>query len=61
MKAQHTKFETLKERLSLFHCNLIQHNFVLNMLSTDQIFKENVHPFDDVIDDVTKSLDKCHR
>ena len=24
------------------------------MLSTDQIFKESVHPFDDVIDDVIK-------
>ena len=39
----------------------IQHNFVLNMLSTNQFFKENVHPFDDVFDDVTKRYDICHR
>ena len=61
MKTQHIKFKILKEGLSLFYCNLIQHNFVLNMLSTDPICEENVHPFDDVIDDVTKSLDVCHR
>ena len=44
MKTQHIKFEILKERLILFYYNLIQHNFVLIMLSTDQICKENVHP-----------------
>ena len=60
MKTQHIKFEILKEGLSSFYCNLIQ-KIVLNMLSTDQICKENVHPFDDIIDDVTKSLDVCHR
>ena len=53
MKQQHIKFEILKDGLSLFYCNLIHHNFVLNMLLTDPICKENVHPFDDVIDDVT--------
>ena len=61
MKRLHIKFEILKEGLSSFYCNLIQKKFVLNMLSTDQICKENVDPFDDVIDDVTKSLDVCHR
>ena len=61
MKTQHIKFEILKERLRLFYCNFIQHNFVLNMFSIGQICKENFHPFRDVIDDVTKSLDACHR
>ena len=61
MKTQHIKIEILKEGLSSFYCNLIQKKIVLNMLSTDQICKENVHPFDDVIDDVTKSLDVCQR
>ena len=57
MKTQHIKFETLKERLSLFDCNLIQHNFVLNIFSIGQICKENFHPFGEVMDDVTKNLD----
>ena len=61
MKMQHIKFEILKEGLSSFYCNLMQKKFVLNMLSTDQICKENVHPFDDAIDDVTISLDVCNR
>ena len=61
MKTQHIKFEILKEGLSLFYCNLIQHNLVLNLLSTDQMRKENVHPFDDGTDDVTKSLDVYYR
>ena len=54
MKTQHIKFEILKERLSLYYCNFIQHNFVLNMLSTGQICKENVHPFRELIDDALK-------
>ena len=53
MKTQHIKFEILKEILSLFYCYLIQHNSVLNMLSTGQICKVNFHPFGDVMDDVT--------
>ena len=32
MKTQHIKFEIQNERLTLFNCNLIQFNFVLNML-----------------------------
>ena len=54
MKTQHIKFEILKERLSLYYCNLIQHNFVLDMFSIGQICEENFHPFGDVMDDVTK-------
>ena len=61
MKTQHIKFEILQERLRLFYCNFIQHNFVPNMFSTGQICKENFHPFGGVMDDVTKSLDACHR
>ena len=61
MKSQHIKFEILKERLSLFYCNLIQHNFVLYMLSNGQICKVNIRPFGEIIDDVTKILDVCHR
>ena len=61
MKTQHIKFETLKERLLLFYCNFIQYYFVLNMFSIGQICKEKFHPFGDVMDDVTKSLDACHR
>ena len=61
MKTQHLKFEILKERLSLFYCNHIQLNFVLNMLSIGQICKQIFHPFEDVKDDVTRSLDVCHR
>ena len=52
MKTQ--KIDILKERLSLFYCNLIQHNFVLNMFSIGQICKENFHQFGDIMDDVTK-------
>ena len=48
MKTQHIKFDILKERLSLFYCNLIQHNFVLDMFSIGQICEENFHPFGDV-------------
>ena len=61
MKTQHVKFQILKQRLSLFYCNLIQNNFVLNMFSISQICKENFHPFSDVMNDVTKRLDVCHR
>ena len=60
MNTQHIKFEILKERLRLFYCNLIQNNFVLGMFSIGQICTENFHPFGDVMDDVTKSLDVCH-
>ena len=41
--------------------NFIQHNFVLNTFSIDQICNENFHSFGDVMDDVTKSLVACHR
>ena len=61
MKTQHIKFEILKERLSLYYCTLIQHYFGLNKLSTGQICKENIHPFGEIIDDVTESLNVCHR
>ena len=61
MQTQHIKFEILKRRLRLFYCNFIQHNFVLNMCSIGQICKDNFHAFGDVMDDVTKSLDACHR
>ena len=57
MKTQHTKFDILKERLSLFYCNLIQHYFELNMFSIGRICKEKFHPFVDVMDDVIKILD----
>ena len=60
-ETQHIKFEILREGLSSFYCNLIQKFFVPNMFSTDQICNENVHPFVDVVDDVTKNLDVCHR
>ena len=60
MKTQHIKFKILKERLSLFYCNLVQHNFVLDMFSVGQICEENFHPFGDVMDGVTKNLDACH-
>ena len=59
MKTQHIKFRILKERLCLFYCNLVQHNFVLDIFSIGQIFEENFHPFGDVMDDVTKNLDAC--
>ena len=48
-------------------CNLIQLNFVRNILVIGQICDANFHPFGDVIpfgdvrDDVTRSLDVCHR
>ena len=57
---QHIQFEILKERLSLFNCNLKQHNFVLNMFPVGPICKENNHPFGEVMEDVTKNLDVCH-
>ena len=60
MKTQRIKFEILKERLSLLYCNLIQHDFVLNMFSIGQICNENLHAFGNVMDDVTKHLDVCH-
>ena len=61
MKTQHIKFELLNERLSVFKCNLIQLNFVLNMLffvlnMISRICDANFHPFGDVRDDVTRSL-----
>ena len=58
---QHIKFEILNDRLSLFFCYLILFNFVLNMLVIGQICNANYHPFGDGRDDVTKSLDVCHR
>ena len=61
MKTQHIKFEILNERLSVFKCNLILLNFVLNVLVFGRIYDANFHPFGDVRDDVTKSLDVCHR
>ena len=54
MKTQHIKFEILKERQSLFDCDLKQHNFVRNMISIGQSCKEKNHPFVEVLDDVTK-------
>ena len=61
MKMQHIKFEILNERLSEFKWNLIQLNFVQNMLVIGRMCKANFHPFGDVRDDVTSSLDVCHR
>ena len=61
MKTQQIKLVVLKERLRLFSYNFIQHNFVLNMFSIGQICKENFHLFGDVMDDITKTLDACHR
>ena len=61
MKTQHIKFEILNERLSVFKCNLIQLNFVLNILLIGRICDANFHPFGDVRDDVTRSLNVCHR
>ena len=52
MKMQHINFEILKARLSLFYCNHIQLNFVLNMFSTGKICKEIFHPFGVVMNDV---------
>ena len=61
MKTQHIDFVILNERLSVFKCNLIQLNFVQNILVIGLIFDANFLPFGDVWDDVTKSLDVCHR
>ena len=64
MKTQHIKFEILNKRLTLFKCNLIQFNFVLNTLVLDRICNANFHTFGDVRDDVPRSLDVhdvCHR
>ena len=59
MKTQHIKFEILNERLSVFKRNLIQLNFVQNILVISRICDANFHPFGDVRDDVTRSLDVC--
>ena len=61
MKTQHIQFEILNERLSVFKCNLIQLNFVQNILVIGRICDANFHPFYDIRDDVTRSLDVCHR
>ena len=61
MKTQHIKFEILHERLSVFKCNLIQLNFVQNILVIGRICDANFHPFGNVRDDVTRSLDVSHR
>ena len=58
-KTTRIKFEIPIEKLSLFYCNFIQRNFVLNMCLIGQICKENCHPFGDVRDDITRSLDVC--
>ena len=52
MKTQHIKFEILNERLSVFKCNLIQLNFVQNILVIGRICDANFHLFGDVSDDV---------
>ena len=61
MKTQHIKFEILNERLSVFKCNLIQLNFVQNILVIGPIGDANFHMFGDVRDDVTRSLNVCHK
>ena len=61
MKTQHIKFEILNERLSVLKCNLIQLNFIQNILVIDRICDANFHLFGDVRDDVTRSLDVCNR
>ena len=61
MKTQHIKFEILNERPTIFSCSHIQLNFVLNMLVIGRICNANFHPFNDVRDDVIRSLDVCHR
>ena len=61
MKTQQIKFEILNERLSVFKCNLIQLNFVQKMFVIGRMCNANIHPFGDVRDDVTRSLDVCHR
>ena len=44
MKTQHIKFEILNELLTLFKCNLIQLNFVLNMPVMGRICNANFRP-----------------
>ena len=61
MKTQHIEFEILNERLSVFKCNLIQLNFVQYILVIGRISDANFRPYGDVRDDVTRSLDVCHR
>ena len=61
MKTQHIKFEILNDRLSVFKCNRIQLNFVQNILVICRICDVNFHPFGDVKDDITGTLDVCHR
>ena len=61
MKTQHIKFEILNERLFVFKCNLKKLNFVQNILVIGRIYYANFHPFGDVRDDVTRSLDVCQR
>ena len=56
MKTQHIKFEILKKDCVYSIATL--YNI---MFSTGQICKENFHPFSDVMDDITQSLDACHR
>ena len=55
MKTQHIKYEIPNERLSVFKCNLIQLNFVQNILVIGRICDANFHPFGDIRDDVTRS------
>ena len=61
MKTQHIKFEILNKGLSVFKCNLIKLNFVKNVLVIGRICDANFHPFGNVRDDVTRSLNVCHR
>ena len=61
MKTQHIKFEIPNERLSVFKYNLIQLNFVQNILVIGRICDAIFHLFGDVRDHVTRSLDVCHR
>ena len=60
MKTLHIKFEILKKRQSLFYCNIVQHNFELNMILIGQICKEFFYLFVDVRDDVTITFDVFH-
>ena len=57
MKTQQKKFKILNERLYVFKCNLIQLNFVQNILVIGRICNANFHPFGDVRNDVTRSFD----
>ena len=61
MITQHIKFEILNERLTLFKCNLIKLIFVINKIVIGRICNSNFHPFGDVKEDGTRSLDACHR